>query len=128
MKCQHPKSPSSFSKLFSSVRSQNPVALRSAGIFFRNVNQPFQDSAPFLSARSLLAGYKYDFSVQPCRFLNWGGDTAWKTTSQELCAPEGRCTVPARSARTVQEIVLAPAMGILQKLLLSGNFPQVGRS
>lgn len=36
--------------------------------------------------------------------------------------------VLAQSGRTVQEIVLAPAMRIHQKPLLSGNFPQVGRS
>lgn len=46
----HPKSSNEFSKPFGSFRSQNPAALRSAGICFRNAKQPSPRSAPFLSS------------------------------------------------------------------------------
>lgn len=86
-KCHHPQSPSSFSKPFGSVGSQHPAALRSAGVFFRNVSQPFQDSAPFLSARSLLAGYKSNLPLS--RASSRAGERC-------LESPPGRSCVPRR--------------------------------
>lgn len=87
VKCQHPKSPSSFSKPFGSVCSQNPAALRSAGIFFRNVNQPFQD-------RLLFSPFTLPWLLTN-RVFHSGGSGAWEATGQELHAPEqcwcGQC-------------------------------------
>lgn len=111
VKYQHPKSPNYFSKPFGSVRSQNPAALRSAGIFFRNAKQPSRGSAPLLSCSPLPHYYKNNFLVAPCPAVPGGPRRD----------PEGG----RGHARMAREVGLAPAWGILSKPVAFRRFPLI---
>lgn len=114
VKYQHPKSPNYFSKPFGSVRSQNPAALRSAGIFFRNAKQPSRGSAPLLSCSPLPHYYKNNFLVAPCPAVPGG-------PRRDPEARHGR-------ARMAREVGLAPARGILWKPVAFRRFPLIMRA